>query len=214
MTAVHEAIVVPMLFLTVALLGGLRVADRIALLPPPLFSLVLAFLLCGALVKCGALSVWRLMNPSRAALENMNGIVVMLTTFVASAQAFNLATPESGVPRVLFNVFFLVLLANTLAASADRVRLLRSLLVIFGSAFVLKFIVLAALSNPAEGVLSRALLALFEGVTLGSVTQDVFRPATGYIAFFTLVMFLFGLTLLPSAGTDSGGTRIERWPVR
>ena len=197
MTAARDAIVLPLLFLTVALFGGLRISERVALLPPPLFALVLALLLFGALVKCGALSVERLMSPSRHALANLNGAVVMLTTFVAGAQAFNLATPESGVPRVLFNVFFLVLLANTFAASADRVRLLRSLLVIFGSAFILKFIVLAALSNPAEGLLNQALLAIFEGVTLGAVTQDVLHPATGYVAFFTLVLFVIGLALLP-----------------
>lgn len=205
MTPVHEAIVMPLLFLTVALFGGLRIADRIALVPPPLFSLVLALLLFGALVKCGALAVGRLMSPSRPALANLNGVVVLLTTFIAAAQAFNVATPESGLPRVLFNVFFLVLLANTLAASADRVRLMRSLLVIFGSAFILKFIVLAALSNPAEGTLNRVLLALFEGVTLGAVTQDVFHPATGYMAFFTLVLFVFGLALLPSAPDPAPG---------
>lgn len=199
MSAALEAIYLPLVFLTVALFGGLRIADRIALLPPPLFSLVLALLLFGALTKCGVLSVGRLLGPSRTALANVNGLTVMLSTFLASAQAFNLATPESGVPRVLFNVLFLVLLANTLAASADRVRLLRSLLVIFGSAFILKFIVLAALSTPAEGLFNRALLALFEGVTLGAVTQETFHPATGYVAFFTLVLFVFGLALLPPA---------------
>jgi hypothetical protein len=199
MTIALEAIGLPLVFLTVALLGGLRIADRITLLPPPLFSLVLALLLFGALTKCGVLSVGRLLSPARPALANANGIAVMLATFLASAQAFNLATPESGVPRVLFNVFFLVLLANTLAASADRVRLLRSLLVIFGSAFILKFIVLDALSSPAEGMLNRALLAIFEGVTLGTVTQQPFQPATGYVAFFTLVLFLFGLALLPAS---------------
>src|SRR5207249_2309380 len=108
------------------------------------------------------------------------------------------ATPDSGLPRVLFNVFFLVLLANTMTASPDRVRVLRSLLVIFGSAFVLKFIVLAALSSPAEGRVARALQRVFEGVTLGSVTQDVFHPVTGYLAFCTLTLYFFGLILLPA----------------
>ncbi len=205
MSAALEAICLPLVFLTVALFGGLRIADRIALLPPPLFSLVLALLLFGALTKCGVLSVGCLLGPARTALANVNGLTVMLSTFLASAQAFNLATPESGVPRVLFNVLFLVLLANTLAASADRVRLLRSLLVIFGSAFILKFIVLAALSTPAEGLFNRALLALFEGVTLGAVTQEAFHPATGYVAFFTLVIFVFGLALLPPAPALDAG---------
>jgi len=64
---------------------------------------------------------------------------------------------------------------------------------------------LAALSSPAEGVFTRALQVLFEGITLGSVTQDVLHPATGYIAFFTLLLYLFGLVLLPA--TDQSPSR-------
>ena len=205
MTAIREAIALPVIFLTVALLGGLRIADRVALLPPPLFALVLSVLLLGLLVRCGALAPDRLMHASRSILANLNGLIVVLAAFLASAQAFNAATPDSGVPRVLFNLAFLVLLANTMAASPDRVRVLRSLLVIFGSAFIVKFIVLAALSSPAEGVFTRALQVLFEGITLGSVTQDVLHPATGYIAFFTLLLYLFGLVLLPA--TDQSPSR-------
>ncbi|MBI2189521.1 MAG: hypothetical protein HYU37_20690 [Acidobacteria bacterium] len=206
MTAVREAIALPLLFLTVTLLGGLRIADRAALAPPPLFALVLSVLLLGLLVRCGAFAPLRLLHRSRPLLANVNGLIVVGALFLASAQAFNVATPESGLPRALFNLVFLVLLANTIAAAPDRLRMLRSLLVIFGSAFVVKFIVLAALSQPAETPATRALRILFEGITLGSVTQDVLHPATGYVAFFTLILYLFGLVLLPAADqTVSGG---------
>jgi hypothetical protein len=210
MTAIREAVVLPLLFLTVTLLGGLRIAERITLLPPPLFALVLAVLLLGVLFRCGALAPQRLVDTSRPALANVNGALVLLTVFLASAQAFNAATPDSGLPRVLFNVLFLVLLANTLAAAPDRIRVLRSLLVVFGSAFVLKFIVLAALSEPAEGLLGRALQAVFEGVTLGSVSQDALHPATGYVMFFTLLLYLTGLVLLLPAGRHAGGDNYGR----
>jgi hypothetical protein len=63
-----------------------------------------------------------------------------------------------------------------------------------------KFIVLSALSNPAQGVFTRLIQVLFEGVTLGSVTQDVVHPVSGYVAFFTLLLYLFGLVLLPGRG--------------
>ena len=202
MTATREAIVLPLVFLTVTLLGGLRVADSVAMLPPPLFALVLSVLLVGLLVRCGALAPNRLVHSSRSMLANLNGLIVMFAAFGASAQAFNVATPESGAPRILFNLVYLVLLANTIAAAPDRVRVLRSLLVIFGSAFVVKFVVLAALSHPAAGPVTRVLQALFEGVTLGSVTQQIFHPATGYIAFGTLMLYLFGLVLLPAADRD------------
>jgi voltage-gated potassium channel Kch len=203
MTAAREAIALPLTFLTVALLGGLRISDRVALLPPPLFALVLSVLLLALLVRCGALAPDRLMHPSRSMLANLNGLVVILAVFLATAQAFNAATPGSGVPRVLFNVAFLLLLANTMAASPDRVRALRSLLVIFGSAFVVKFVVLSALSNPPRGVVARAIQMLFEGVTLGTVTQDVLHPVSGYVAFFTLMLYLFGLVLLPASAHAS-----------
>jgi hypothetical protein len=203
MSAAREAFYLPLLFLTVVLLGGMRIFDRIALLPPSLFSLVLGILLLGVLVKCGALAPELLMHAARPALANLNGFVVMLTTFLASTQAFSLATPDAGLPNLLFSVFFLVLLLNTLAASPDRVRVLRSLMVIFGSAFILKFIVLAAVSDPEGGRLRRVLLALLEGVTLGTLTQPVAHPAAGYVAFFTLILFLTALALLPKRAVSS-----------
>ena len=106
-----------------------------------------------------------------------------------------------------------MLLLNTFAASPDRVRVLRSLLVIFGSAFTLKYIVLAALSDPAGGRLKRTLLILFEGVTLGTLSQQVYRPVTGYLACLTLALFVSGLALLPSRGRREAQTaRLEPAP--
>ena len=81
--------------------------------------------------------------------------------------------------------------------------MLRSLAVITGAAFILKFVVLAALSDPGEGTLKRMLYALLEGVTLGTLTQPPLHPATGYIAFATLVLFLIGLAMLPARETDT-----------
>jgi len=200
---IREAFVLPLSFLTVALVGGVRVADRLVLVPPPLFSLVLAVLLVGVLVRSGALAPERLMHLARTLLENASGAVVLLTAFVAAAQAFNVAIPESGLPRLLFSVFLFVLLMNTFTAAPDRVHVLRSVLVIFGSAFILKFIVLAALSDPAGGWLKRTLLAMLEGLTLGTLSQEPYRPATGYLAFITLLLFVGSLALLPSRQTTA-----------
>lgn len=200
MTAAREAIYLPAAFLTVTLLGGLQITDRVVFTPPPLFSLVLAILLLAVLVRSGALAAHVLMNGSRAALENANGTAVLLTLFAATAQVFNLATPAFGLPLILFNAFLLVLLLNTLVAAPDRVRVLRSLLVIFGSAFVLKFVVLAALSDPSGGRLKRMLQILLEGVTLGTLTQEPLHPASGYVAFFTLLLYLIAIAALPAIG--------------
>jgi hypothetical protein len=212
MNPTREAFYLPLMFLTVGLLGGVRVADRVALLPPPLFALVLGVLLLGVLFKSGALAPDRLVNPSRPALANANGLVVVVTAFLASVQALHLVTPEAGLPRLLFDVFLLVLLLNTLAAAPDRARVLRSLMVILGSAFVLKFVVLAALSDPEGGVLKRVLLAALEGLTLGTLTQAPLHPATGYLAFFTLVLFLIGLAMLPPRAGGAG--EVAGPPVR
>lgn len=197
MTAAREALQLPMLFLTVLLLGGIHVADRAALRPPSLFGLILAMILLGLLVRSGALAPERLMHAARSRLANLNGLTVIVTAVLAAAQAFTLVTPESGLPRVFASLFLLVLLLNTLAAAPDRLRVLRSLLVILGATFTLKFVVLAALSGPADGRLARALQVLFEGVTLGTVSQEAIHPVTSYLAFATLVLFLIGLALLP-----------------
>lgn len=198
MTPAREAIYLPAVFLTVAWLGGLRIADRVTFAVPPLFSLVLAVLLVAILVKSGAFAPERLMHAARPLIANLNGLVLLLALFAASAQAFNLATPASGLPLLLFDAFLFVLLVNTLVASPDRVRVLRSLGVVFGSAFILKFVVLAALSDPSGGRLKRVLQILLEGVTLGSLTQEPLHPASGYAAFFTLLLYLIGLAALPA----------------
>ncbi len=199
MTAAREAIYLPVLLLTVTLLGGLRPGAAVVLAPPSLFSLILAVLLVGVLVQSGAFVPVRVMNGSRPALANLNGCVIVAALLVASAQMFSLLTPDAGLPRVLFSVYFLVLMINTMAASPDRVRVLRSLAVTFGAAFVLKFIVLDALSDPAGGRLTRLLQVLFEGVTLGALTQEVQHPAAGYLAFLVTSLFLAAVALLPSA---------------
>ena len=196
----RDAIYLPILFLTVTLLGGLRIADRVVLMPPPLFALVLGMLLLGVLVRGGVLAPERLLSASRAPVENLNGLASTLALFFASAQVFNLVVPESGLPLLFSNVFLFVLLINTLVGSRDRISVLRSLAVILGAAFIVKFVVLAALSTPGEGALKRMLHVLLEGITLGTLTQLAWHPATGYVAFATLVLFLIGIASLPAAG--------------
>ena len=203
MTAAREALQLPLIYLTVVLGGGVHIADRVVLRPPSLFGLVLGILLLALLVRSGTLAPERLLHATRSQLANLSGLIVIVTAVLASAQAFTLMTPQSGLPRVLVSLFLLILLLNTLAASPDRPRVLRSLLVIVGSAFTLKFVVLAALSDPAGGRLARVIQALFEGATLGMVSQEVVHPITSYLAFGTFVLFLTGVALLP--GRDPRG---------
>lgn len=210
MTAAREAIFLPLMFLAVTLLGGLRLGatgsashpfGAVAFLPPPLFSLVLAVIVLAIVVRSGTLAPERLMNNARSPLANVNGFVVLLTAFAATAQALNLATPASGLPLLVVDTLLLVLLVNTLVAAPDRTRVLRSFMVVFGAAFVLKFVVLASLSDPDGGRTKKVLQLLLEGITLGTLAQEPLHPASGYIAFGTLALYLIGLALLPARRT-------------
>ena len=197
MTVARESFVLPAIFLTVALLGGLRIAENVRLMAPSLMAMVLAMLLVGCLVRARALAPERLMNSNRGALENLSGLMVLVALFAACAQVFNLVTPERGLLFLLFNVFFLVQLLTTLAAVRQRVPLLQALAVLFGSALIIRFIALEALYSQDGGTLKRVLTALMEGVTLGALDYQAHAPATGYVAFFTLALFLVGVIMLP-----------------
>ena len=197
MTAGREAIGLPMLFLTVLLLGGLRIGDTITMIPPSPYVLLLGVLLVRVLGQSGALAPEQLMASARSTLANLNGAILLATMWLAAAQTLAMLIPESGVPRLAFSVFFLILLLNTAAASPDRHRLLRSLAVTFGAAFVLKFVVLHELSTPGEGAFKRALLALLDSVTVGALVQKASHPITAYIALLSVALFLIGVLLLP-----------------
>ena len=197
MSPAREAIFLPLVLLTVVLLGGLDPGSSQPWTWASPFSLLLALLLVAALVRSGALAPERLMGDSRGALANANGFVVLATLFAASAQLLHMLIPRSGLPGLIVGLVLLLLLVNTLAIEPDRRRMLRSLAVLIGSSFLLKFVVLAALADPGGGRTRRVLVALFDVATLGSVTQAPLHPAAGYVAFCTALLFLVGVAALP-----------------
>jgi hypothetical protein len=199
MTVTREAFVLPGLFLTVTLLGGFRVDERISLVPPTLAALLLALVMLSTLVRGRVFAPARLMSESRTNAENLSGLVVLLALFAASAQALHLVTPERGLLHGIFVVFLFVQLLTASAAGTDRAGLLRTLLVTLGAAFVLRFIVLEALYAADGGALKRVLTAVLSGVTLGGIEYQPHAPATGYVAFLTLALYMIGLYLLPAA---------------
>ena len=67
----------------------------------------------------------------------------------------------------------------------------------FGAAFVVKFVVLGALYAPDSSVTKRVVMALVEGVSLGALAYQPPGPATGYVAFATVLLFLAGVAALP-----------------
>ena len=199
MTPLREAIILPATFLTVTLLGGLRVSDTIKLVPPSLTALILAVLLIGAIVRGRAFAPAALLHGSRPALDNVSGAIVLLTMFAASAQVINLLLPERGLLHAAFAILIFCQVLGIGAARTDRAGTLRSLLVLLSSLFVLRYLVIEALYATDRGMLHRVLTAMMSGASLGGIAYEPNAPVTGYVGFFTLALFFIGLLLLPSA---------------
>lgn len=223
MSPAREAVLLPLIFLTVTLLAGVHLSAGVAgvqlgagvaLVPPSLFAMVMATMLLAALVRAGALAPDRLLHGSRSVLANANGMVALLSLFAAASQVLAMLTPRSGLPLLFVDVFLFVLLLNTLVAQPDRVRLLRSLAVILGSALVLKFVVLASLSGPSGSRTARVLAALFDAATFGTITQEPQAPGAGYLAFFAIALFLAGVGALPAARPYAASTALQVTPPR
>jgi hypothetical protein len=208
----REAFVVPAIFLTVIVGGGFSQSSDGAFrfVGPLLVHLVLAVMALAVLVRSGAIVPAALMNATRTPLENATGASVLATQLVATAQALNAVTPDAGLLHVVFVVFFGLLFWNTLAVEPDATRARRSLLLVFGAALVARHVVLAAFYSPDPSLTKRVLQALLEGVTLGSVHYAPTSPATGYVAFATLVLYFVGLSLLPSRTLAEHGRHLLR----
>jgi hypothetical protein len=203
--ALARFVLLPMLFLTVALLGGLRVdAETHAFLfvAPPLITLVLSVLLLSLFARGHLLVFRRWIASDHPLTVNTSHALTLVALFFASAQAFNSVLPERGLLHWLFSLFFLWTLWNNQFSSFDARRLLRSLAVLFGTAFVLKHMLLAALYAPEGGWLKRLTGAALEGVSLGTLEAERFAPATGYISFFTLALYVGALMLMTPSPTE------------
>jgi hypothetical protein len=207
--AAARVLLLPLVFLTVALLGGMRVAtDRsFVFLPPPLVTLVMAALLASLFLRGRLVRLEAWLGGRHGVLTNVSHALTLLTLFFASAQAFNSVLPEQGLLHWMFAFFFLWTLWNDQFSAFDPFRLLRSLGVLFGTAFVLKHMILAGLYAPG-GSWSRRLAGLiFEGLSFGTLEVPAVAPATGYISFFTLALYVAGLTLVAPTPDEPGDVR-------
>ncbi len=208
--ALARYLLLPTIFLTVALTGGVRVdaATRaFVFLPPPLVTLVLATLLLLLFVRGRLLDLHDWFNSALPTHTLIAHALTLGALFCASAQAFNAVLPEAGLLRWLFAFFFLWTLWQNQFSSFDARRLLRSLGALFGTAFALKHLLLAALYAPEGNWLRRVAGTLVAGLTQGTLDQaESFAPATGYIAFGTLALYVGGLILLTFAPADVDAT--------
>jgi hypothetical protein len=198
-------LLLPTLFLTAALLGGVRVGAEggaIRFVPPPLVTLILASMLLALFVRGRAVVLGRWLSSELPAVENVSHALTLACLFFASAQAFNSVLPDAGLLRWMLSFFFLWTLWQNQFSAFDARRLLRSLAALFGTAFVVKHMLLASLYEPGGGWLKRLAGVVAEGVTLGTLGGEPQSNATGYVSFFTLVLYVLALVLLPPAPDD------------
>ncbi len=197
---------VPWIFLTVTLLGGMRLSGidgSFIFLKPALLYLIFAAILLVLFFRAGLISISGWFNERFPLRKNLANGVVILSLFAATTQLFNALTPEQGLPFWIISFCFLWTLWNNLFADFDTKKLLRSLGGLFGLAFVTKYLVLANLTAPAGQGWLRSLI---ENPAQQTVTWLLdlpqFSAGTGYIQFFAVALYLLGLFLFPASTAD------------
>ncbi|HEX8749172.1 MAG TPA: hypothetical protein VF717_18495 [Pyrinomonadaceae bacterium] len=214
--ALVRFVLLPLLLLTVALLGGLRVSSddhAFIFIAPPLIALILSVLLMLLFVRGHMLELRAWISSGYPVLVNVSHTLTLLSLFFASAQAFNSVLPETGLLFWLFSLFFLWTLWNNQFSNFDARHTLRSLTVLFGTAFALKHMLLASLYAPEGSWLRKLTGVVLEGVSLGTIAPQRFAPATGYISFFTLALYVTSLVLLspqPESLADEEAGQVVR----
>jgi hypothetical protein len=212
--ALLHFIVTPTILLTVALLGGLRVdaqTRQFIFIAPPLVTLVLAILLGSLFVRAGAIDLRQWLALEQPMLTNLASLLTLLALFFASAQAFNSVLPESGLLHWMFSFFFLWTLWTNQFSAFDARRLLRSLVVLFSTAFVLKHLLVSGLYAPSGGWLKTIAAALLQGV---AIDLPAFAPITGYISFGALALYVAGLLLIAPAPRQLSGSAANKLAIR
>jgi hypothetical protein len=197
----------PFIFLTVALLGGMRLSQTdgaFLFLKPPLVCLIFAAILLVLFFRAGLFKLEGWFSEEFSTLKNAANGAVLVTLFFASAQIFNSLLPEAGLPFWIIAFCFFWTLWNNLFADFDTKKLLKSLGAMFGMAFLVKYLILASLTAPAS---ESWLQGIFQNPTKEAFTWALdlprFAAGTGYIQFFAVIFYLIGLFLLPPVSTSN-----------
>jgi len=192
----------PIIFLTSALLGGLRFSasdGSFVFLKPSLVCLIFAamLMLLAARARLIKISAW--FSENYSLMENAASGVVIGSIFVASTQVFNSLIPEQGLPYWIVAFCFFWTLWNNLFAEFDTRRLVRSLGALFALAFVVKYLVLLNLSTPADQSWLERMINSPSSTAAGWLLDvPPFSAATGYVQFFAVALYMLGLYLTPS----------------
>jgi len=194
-------IILPAIFLFVTLLGGFRFGgadNAFIFLKPELVCLVFGAVLLVLFLRSGMIAIDGWFSHHYSGLHNTADGFVLLTLFTASVQLFNSVLPERGLAFWVVGFCFFWTLWNDLFAEFDAVKLLRSLIALFGMAFVVKYLVLANLTAPAS---DSWIQSVFQNPGKEAVTWLLDLPryakGTGYVQFFTVALYFLGLFLTP-----------------
>jgi hypothetical protein len=194
-------VLLPVVFLTAALLGGLRLASpdgAFIFVRPALICLVFAAITLVLFVRGNLITVEGWFSEDRSSLSMAAGAAVVLSLFAATVQLFNSLLPESGILFYVVGFCFFWTLWTYLFADFEARRLVRSLGAVLGMAFVVKYLLLANVTAPAnEGWLQGLLQNPSKEVFTWLFDLPRYSGGTGYIQFFTLVLYLAGLYFLP-----------------
>lgn len=206
-------IVLPLIFLAVALLGGMRLGDvdnSFIFLKPALICLVFAAVTLVLFFRSGLIRIDGWLSDGFTMLRNTANAAILITLFGATVQLFNSLLPEQGLPFWIVGFCFFWTLWNNLFAGFDTKRLLRSLGALFALAFVVKYLVLTNLTAP-EGTSWLQRIIENPGREAFTWLLDLprYSPGTGYIQFFVLVLYLIGLYLTPTS-TDANVNKVNK----
>jgi hypothetical protein len=200
-------LLLPFIFLTAALFGGLRLsapANDFLFVRPALICLIFAAILMVLFFRARLITLENWFSESFSSVKNAANAAILISLFAASVQVFNALLPERGLPFWIIAFCFFWTLWNNLFAEFDVKKLLKSLGGLFGLAFVVKYLILANLTAPAN---ESWLQGIWQNPGQETVTYLLdlprFAAGTGYIQFFTLVFYLIGLFLLPNASAET-----------
>jgi hypothetical protein len=209
-------LLLPFIFLTVTLLGGLRLsAERndFLFLKPALVCLIFSAILLVLFFRANLIQLKDWFSENFSLTTNLANALVLFTLFTASTQVFNALLPERGLPFWIIAFCFFWTLWNNLFAEFDTRKLIKSLGALFGIAFITKYLLLANLTAPTS---ESWLKGLWDNPAQETFTWLLdlprFSAGTGYIQFFTLALYLIGLFLFPQKATENadGSSAISR----